>query len=164
MLRTQRPQSIPHDGTNHRPNAVIDAPSQDARVIADVRGYRENMAILAIVPQLRTTNLASSLRFYTSKLGMTVEFQYQDFYAGVRSGTQVFHLKLVDEKDPSIEYVDKGVHLHLYFETNDIGTVATELKANGVTLIKDLHDTPWGTRELVIKDDQGHTLCFGQPG
>jgi uncharacterized glyoxalase superfamily protein PhnB len=25
-----------------------------------------------------------------------------------------------------------------------------------------LHDTPWGTREFVIKDDQGHTLYFGE--
>jgi len=29
-------------------------------------------------------------------------------------------------------------------------------------LVKDVHDTPWGTRELVIKDDQGHTLYFGE--
>ena len=29
------------------------------------------------------------------------------------------HLKLVDEKDPSIEFVDKGEHFHLYLETDD---------------------------------------------
>jgi hypothetical protein len=23
-------------------------------------------------------------------------------------------------------------------------------------------DTPWGTREFVIKDDQGHTLYLGE--
>lgn len=126
-------------------------------------GYGENMAILGIIPQLRTTDLALSLRFYTSKLGMSVDFQHQNCYAGVRSGRQVFHLKLVDEKDPSIEYVDNGEHFHLYFEISDIGAVATELKANGVTLVKDVHETPWGTRELIIKDDQGHILYFGQP-
>ena len=121
------------------------------------------MQISGIAPQLRTTDLASSLSFYTNKLGMSIEFQYQDFYAGVRAGTQVFHLKLVDEKDPSIEFVDRGDHFHLYFETSDIESVAAELKANGVILVRDVHETPWGTRELVIKDDQGHTLYFGQP-
>ena len=119
------------------------------------------MIVSNIIPQLRTTDLASSLEFYTRKLGMSVEFQYQDFYAGLRSGTSVFHLKLVDEKDPSIEEVDNGGHFHLYFETSDIDAAAAELKANGVALLQDVHETSWGTRELVIKDDQGHTLYFG---
>jgi catechol 2,3-dioxygenase-like lactoylglutathione lyase family enzyme len=120
------------------------------------------MKISGLVPQLRTTDLASSLSFYKNKLGMIIEFEYQDFYAGVRAGQQVFHLKLVDEKDPSIDFVDHGDHFHLYFETSDIEIVASELRENGVTLIKDVHETPWGTRELVIKDDEGHTLYFGQ--
>ena len=28
------------------------------------------------------------------------------------------------------------------------------------TLLKELHETPWETRELAIKDDQGHTLVL----
>jgi hypothetical protein len=28
--------------------------------------------------------------------------------------------------------------------------------------VRDVHVTPWGTKELVIKDNQGHTLYFGQ--
>jgi len=28
--------------------------------------------------------------------------------------------------------------------------------------VKDVHETPWGTKELVIKDNQGHTLDFGE--
>jgi catechol 2,3-dioxygenase-like lactoylglutathione lyase family enzyme len=120
------------------------------------------MAISGVVPQLRTTDLKSSIRFYTTKLGLQLEFQYQDFYAGIRAGNQVFHLKLVDEKDPSIQFVEDGEHFHLYLETNDIAAAAAALKANGVSLVKDVHDTPWGTREVVIKDDQGHTLYLGE--
>lgn len=120
------------------------------------------MAISGVVPQLRTTDLASSLSFYVNKLGLSVEFQYEDFYAGVRAGSQVFHLKQVDEKDPSIEYVDDEGHFHLYFQTSDIGSTAAELKARGVILVWDVHETPWSTKELVIKDDQGHTLYFGE--
>jgi len=36
------------------------------------------------------------------------------------------------------------------------------LKKKGVRLVKDVHETPWGTREFAVKDDQGHTLYFGQ--
>jgi catechol 2,3-dioxygenase-like lactoylglutathione lyase family enzyme len=120
------------------------------------------MRISGVVPQLRTTDLAASIRFYTTRVGFTLEFQYQDFYAGIRAGSHVFHLKLVDEADPSIEFVDRGEHFHLYLETDDAAAAVAALKANGVRLVKDVHDTPWGTREFVIKDDQGHTLYFGE--
>jgi catechol 2,3-dioxygenase-like lactoylglutathione lyase family enzyme len=121
------------------------------------------MAITGIIPQLRTTNLASSIRFYSEKLGFSVEFKYDDFYAGIRAGSQLVHLKLVDAKDPSIPYVDEGEHLHLYLETNGVAAFAAQLKARGVSQVKDLHETAWGTREIVIHDDQGHTLYLGEP-
>ena len=73
------------------------------------------MAITGIVAQLRTTDMASSIRFYTEKLGFSVEFKYQDFYAGIRAGSQVFHLKLVDEKDPSIPYVSSRCRFAVLF-------------------------------------------------
>jgi catechol 2,3-dioxygenase-like lactoylglutathione lyase family enzyme len=120
------------------------------------------MKIIGVAPQLRTTDLAASIRFYTTKLGFAVEFQYQDFYAGIRAGEQVFHLKRADEKDPSIDFVDHGGHIHLYLETDDISSAAEVLKANGVPFVRDVHDTAWGTREFVIQDDQGHTLYFGE--
>ena len=120
------------------------------------------MKITSAISQLRTTNLAESIRFYTTVVGLTLEFQYEDFYAGIRAGDQLVHLKLVDEKDPSIEFVDRGDHFHLYLETDDVAAVAERLKRNGARLVKDVHDTPWGTREFAIKDDQGHTLYFGE--
>jgi catechol 2,3-dioxygenase-like lactoylglutathione lyase family enzyme len=120
------------------------------------------MPISSVIAQLRTTNLEESIRFYTQAIGLTLEFQYEDFYAGIRAGTQVFHLKLVDAKDPSIKFVDDGDHFHLYFGTDDIAALAAALKQRGVRLVRDVHDTPWGTKELVIKDNQGHTLYVGQ--
>lgn len=120
------------------------------------------MTITSAVTQLRTTDLGQSVRFYTEKVGLALEFQYEDFYAGIRAGHEVFHLKLVDEKDPSIEFVDKGDHFHLYFWTDDVQATADMLRRNGVHLVTDVHDTPWGTSECTIKDDQGHTLYFGQ--
>ena len=120
------------------------------------------MQILNAVAQLRTTDLETSIRFYTTMLGLTLEFRHQDFYAGIRAGSQVFHLKLSDERDPSIAFVDEGEHFHLYLGTNDAEAAAAELQRKGVALVKDVHETPWGTREFVVRDDQGHTLYFGQ--
>lgn len=120
------------------------------------------MNITAVIPQLRTTDLAASIDFYTRKLGFVLEFRYEDFYAGIRAGTQAFHLKQVCEADPSIADVDAGGHFHLYLQTDDAEAAAATLQAKGVVLVQDVHGTDWQTREFVIHDDQGHTLYFGQ--
>jgi uncharacterized glyoxalase superfamily protein PhnB len=57
----------------------------------------------------------------------------------------------------------KAKHFHLYLETNGVSDFAAQLKANGVELVKDVHQTPWNTKEIVIHDDQGHTLYLGEP-
>ena len=121
------------------------------------------MRINGVIPQLRTTDLAGSIEFYVTRLGATLEFRYEDFYAGVRLGDHVVHLKHVDEPDPGISYVREAGHLDLYIEVDDVEGVARMLRGNGLHIACDVHDTDWNTRELVIEDDQGHTLYFGQP-
>lgn len=121
------------------------------------------MSINGVIPQLRTTDLRASLRFYTEILGFQIAFNYEDFYVGIRAGAQTFHLKQVDEPDPSIAWVEEGGHFHLYLETDGVAAFAAGLKARGVTLVKDVHETPWNTREAILRDDQGHTLYLGEP-
>lgn len=121
------------------------------------------MPITRIIPQLRTTDLESSVRFYTEILGFSVAFRYEDFYAGIRAGEQFFHLKLVDEPDPSIPFVENGEHFHLYFQTDRLAAYAAELRSRGVEFESDVHETAWNTREFTLLDDQGHVLYFGEP-
>ena len=123
----------------------------------------DHVQISNVIAQLRTTDLAASIRFYTALPGFTLAFQYEDFYAGIRAGVQLFHLKLVDAKDPSIDIVARDEHFHLYFDTSDLNAAADACRRAGVPLTRDVHQTPWGTREFVVRDDQGHTLYFGEP-
>ena len=120
------------------------------------------MKIHRIAAQLRTTDLDASIRFYAETLGMRLAFRYLDFYAGIDAGGQMFHLKRVDAADPSIADVREGGHFHLYFETDDVAALAADYRRRGARLIREPHETDWGTREFVIEDDQGHTLYFGQ--
>ena len=120
------------------------------------------MKVDGIVAQLRTTDIEASIRFYTEVLGLELAFRYQDFYAGIRAGAQMFHLKQVDEPDPSIAYVQREDHFDLYFTTPDVESLAKALAQRGVSFSKALDVTPWGMKEFAIRDDQGHTLYFGQ--
>jgi len=119
------------------------------------------MTVLTITPQLRTTDLDGSIRFFTERVGLELEFRHSDFYAGIRSGGGSFHLKRVDTPDPSVAFVEEGGHLHLYLGVDDIDSFAVRLRAAGITLIQPPCDTDWGTRELVFHDDQGHTIYAG---
>src|SRR3989442_6277598 len=98
------------------------------------------MQVSSAVSQLRTTNLAESIRFYTTRVGLRLEFQYQDLLRRHSGGESA-----------------------LSPETRR-RAAADALKRNGVRLVKDVHETAWGTREFVIKDDQGHTVYFGEKG
>jgi catechol 2,3-dioxygenase-like lactoylglutathione lyase family enzyme len=48
------------------------------------------MRITGIVPQLRTTDMASSIRFYTEKLGFSVEFSTRIFTQAFELGGRSF--------------------------------------------------------------------------
>lgn len=121
------------------------------------------MRVKTVTPQLRTTDLERSIRFYTEKVGLELEFRYGDFYAGIRSSGGGFHLKRVDVPDPSVPFVDEGGHLHLYLGVDDVDHFAEQLRASGVELVQPPCDTAWSTRELVFHDDQGHTIYAGMP-
>ena len=120
------------------------------------------MPVLTITPQLRTTDLDSSIRFYTERVGLELDFRL-DFYAGIRSGSGGFHLKLVDSEDPSVAFVKEGGHLHLYLGVDDVDSFGEQLLAAGIEPIQPPCNTDWGTRELVFRDDQGHTIYAGMP-
>jgi catechol 2,3-dioxygenase-like lactoylglutathione lyase family enzyme len=79
------------------------------------------MPITSVIAQLRTTDLKESIRFYTEKIGLVLEFQYEDFYAGIRAGTSL-PPELVGARS-SITFVDDG-DFHLYFGTDDIAALA----------------------------------------
>ena len=116
----------------------------------------------SVAAQLRTTDLARSIRFYTDIIGLDLAFEYGDFYAGLSANGQMIHLKRVDQADSSIAEVAKGEHLHLYFGSHDVRGLARNIEAKGLRLAKPVHETPWGTLEFAVQDDQGHTLYFGQ--
>jgi catechol 2,3-dioxygenase-like lactoylglutathione lyase family enzyme len=118
--------------------------------------------ITSVVAQLRTNDLERTIRFYTEYLGFDVDFRYEDFYAGVRAGNSVVHLKLDDSDDPSIDYVKQRGHFHLYLETPDAAAAANAIEKKGIELVDKVHETAWGTKEFVVEDDQGHTIYYGQ--
>ena len=120
------------------------------------------MPVIEAIPQIRTTNIEESIDFYVDKLGFDLDFRYDDFYAGIKAGNSRIHLKLANEKDPSISFVKQGNHVHLYFFARDTPAIARELKTKGVSLLSKPHDTDYSKNEFKLEDNQGHILYFSE--
>ncbi|WP_137125312.1 VOC family protein [Roseomonas sp. HF4] len=116
-----------------------------------------------ITPQLRTTDLKASIRFYVDRLGFTLPVRWQDFYAGLSAGDAEARLRRVDEPDPSIPYVAVGAYVHLDIHVDGIDALHEAFQARGVSVLEGPVDQPRNTREIVLRDDQDHTLYFSQP-
>ena len=120
------------------------------------------MNIQKIASQIRVTDLECSIAFYTRTLGFTLAFRFEDFYAAVDHGEHRLHLKLVDDTDPSVEFVRRGEHLHLHITVDDLATSFDQIKAADITIALPITERPWGLSEFVVEDPDGHTIYFAQ--
>jgi uncharacterized glyoxalase superfamily protein PhnB len=51
--------------------------------------------------------------------------------------------------------------LDAYLRVEDADALYAEYAANGVEFTRELADTPWHSREFVVKDCDGRLLAFG---
>jgi hypothetical protein len=65
---------------------------------------------------------------------------------------------LADGKDPSVEYVSREQHFHLYLTVEDVDSFASRLVEHGVDLMQAPHDTPWAADIL----GDAHALDTGR--
>ncbi|MDR2260735.1 MAG: VOC family protein [Azoarcus sp.] len=55
-----------------------------------------------------------------------------------------------------------GGTLTFYFETDDIDGLAARIRG-ACEVVRDLHDTFYGMREIYVRDPNGYVLGFAQP-
>lgn len=115
---------------------------------------------MGYITQLRFTDLDNAINFYVDHMGATLDFRYEDFYAGLMLDGQTIHFKLVDDPDPNVDWVRQGNHLHLSLEVESIEALHASLVAKGVE-VSEIREQPWG-REVEVTDPGGHTIYFRQ--
>jgi uncharacterized glyoxalase superfamily protein PhnB len=122
--------------------------------------------IRQIAPQFFTTDLATTLAYYRDRLGFDCLGTWHDppVYAIVGRDGQRVHFRVPDGALPAPlpgKYVDEL--LDAYFSIEDADALHAEYAARGVEFTRELDDTPWGSREFVVRDCDGRLLAFGAP-
>jgi uncharacterized glyoxalase superfamily protein PhnB len=118
--------------------------------------------ILQIAPQFFTTDLPATLAYYRDALGFDCLGTWHDppVYAIVARNDQRIHFRLADPPTPSPDkYADELLDAYLIVENAD--ALYAEYAARGVEFTRGLGDTPWQSREFVVKDCDGRLLAFG---
>lgn len=118
--------------------------------------------IQQIAPQFFTTDMAATLAYYKDKLGFECVGTWQDppSYAIVARDNHKIHFRFAEAPTPNPDkYADELLDAYLFIENAD--ALYAEYQARGVEFTRKLGDTPWQTREFVVKDCDGRLLAFG---
>lgn len=118
--------------------------------------------IRQIAPQFFTTNLPATLVYYRNVLGFECLGTWNDppVYAIVARDGQRIHFRLADPPAPNPDkYADELLDAYLIIANAD--ALYAEYAARGVEFTRPLGDTPWHSREFVVRDCNGRLLPFG---
>ena len=116
--------------------------------------------VISFAPQFLVGQLARSIAYY-QRFGFTFGEPWQGFYAiGVRDGLEL-HLKEAPRIDADRQYRRDHEHLDAAAGVDGIEAFYAECVANGLTILRPLAGTAWGTKDFYIDDPDGHIISFG---
>jgi len=118
--------------------------------------------IRQIAPQFFTQDIPATLAYYKNKLGFDCLGTWMDppVYAIVARDEHAIHFRCAAPPTPNAgKYADELLDAYLFVQ--DADALHAEYAAKGVEFTRQLGNTPWKTREFVIKDCDGRLLAFG---
>jgi len=118
--------------------------------------------IRQIVPVFFTTDIPTTLAYYKDKLGFECLGTWYDppTYAIVARDQHAIHFRRAAPPTPNPDKYTEEL-LDAYLSVEAVDALYAAYTATGVTITRELANTPWNTREFVIKDCDGRLLVFG---
>ena len=116
--------------------------------------------LTSFAPQLLIDDLDRSMTYYR-KIGFEFGDPWDGFYAIGRLDGLELHLKEAPKNQAERRWRRDHEHLDVAAGVDGIETFYEQCVASGVTVIKALADTAWGTKDFYIEDPDGYILCFG---
>ena len=108
---------------------------------------------------LAVPNLVRSTEYYTSALGLTIDFTAPGWAFLSRGNFRV----MLGECPDAIPPMNLGDHnWYGYVTVSDAAALFADYRSAGVEFTQTLADKPWGMREFGIRTIDGHRIMFGQ--
>jgi uncharacterized glyoxalase superfamily protein PhnB len=109
-----------------------------------------------------STDMLRTLAYYRDRLGFACRSTWQDppVYAIVERDQHAIHFRSAAPPTPNPNKHDDEL-LDAYIHLDNPDPLFAEYAAKGVEFTRELGNTPWQTREFVVKDCDGRLLAFG---
>jgi catechol 2,3-dioxygenase-like lactoylglutathione lyase family enzyme len=116
--------------------------------------------LTSFAPQFLVDDLARSIAYYR-RLGFTFSEPWDGFYAiGTCNGLEI-HLKEAAKSETDRRARREHEHLDAAAGVDGIEAYYAQCIAGGVTILKPLAPTAWGTMDFYIEDPDGYVISFG---
>ena len=116
--------------------------------------------VTSLAPQFLVDDLQRSIAFYR-RLGFTFGEPWEGFYAiGSLDGLEL-HLKEAPKNQAERQHRREHEHLDASAGVEGIEAFYAQCVANGVTMLRPLAKTAWGTQDFYVEDPDGYIICFG---
>jgi catechol 2,3-dioxygenase-like lactoylglutathione lyase family enzyme len=116
--------------------------------------------VTSLAPQFLVDDLNRSIAYYR-KVGFSFREPWGGFYAiGKLDGLEL-HLKEAPKNPAERKHRRENEHLDASAGVEGIEAFHEQCVAHGVTILKPLTATAWGTKDFYIEDPDGYIMCFG---
>jgi len=116
--------------------------------------------VTSFAPQFLVDDLTRSMTYYRT-LGFRFPEPWDGFYAiGELDGLEL-HLKEAPKNEAERRHRREHEHLDAAAGVDGIEEFYARCVANGVTVLKPLTVTAWGTKDFYIEDPDGYIIAFG---
>ena len=116
--------------------------------------------LTSFAPQFLVDDLERAMTYYR-KLGFTFGEPWEGFYAiGELDGLEL-HLKEAPKSPAEREYRRDEEHLDAAAGVAGIEAFYEQCVANGISILRPLTATEWGTKDFYIEDPDGNVISFG---
>ena len=116
--------------------------------------------VTSFAPQFLVDDLERSMSYYR-KLGFSFGEPWDGFYAiGALDGLEL-HLKEAPKSGADRQHRREHEHLDAAAGVDGIEAFYERCVAHGVTILRPLTATEWGTKDFYVEDPDGYIIAFG---
>ena len=123
-------------------------------------GTTSSPRVTSFAPQFLVDDLDRSIAYY-QRLGFRFGEPWEGFYAIGRIDGLELHLKEAPKNQDERQHRRSLEHLDAAAGVDGIEAFFAQCVANGVTILKPLAATEWGTKDFYVEDPDGYVISFG---
>ena len=119
--------------------------------------------LTAVAPQFLVDDVDAAIAYYRDRLGFTMDFCYESFYASVSRDGCTIHLKCAPKTVADRQHRKTNNHLDAFIAVAGAANLLDEFRSRGARITKPLEEQPWMQRDFYVEDLDSYILCFSEP-